>query len=49
MRGQFFGRSDAFEHQNQGAPRGADVDRFIARIQYEYGLLKSGSGLSHLS
>ena len=48
VRGHFLGRSDAFEHQNQRAAGGADIDRFVARVQYQHGLLKSGCGLSHL-
>ena len=39
-----FGGRDALEHQHQRAPGRADIDRFVARVEHEYGLLQSAIG-----
>src|ERR1035438_10278826 len=36
-----FGRGHAFEHQHQGSPRGADVDRFVTGVEHQHWLLQS--------
>ena len=37
----FFGHRDALEHKNQGAPRGAHVDRLVGGVQHEHGSKQS--------
>lgn len=41
---QFLSRCDALQHQDQRPPGRANVDRFVARIQHEYGFLEPGIG-----
>ena len=39
--GHLLGRRHALEHQHQGAPRGADVDRLVAGVQHQHRFLQS--------
>lgn len=36
----FFGHGNALQHQHNGAPRGANVDRLVGRIQYQHRLVE---------
>src|SRR5207248_323604 len=42
--GQLLGCRDTLENQHQCSPGGADVDRFVARVEYEHGILQSAVG-----
>ena len=39
----FFGHGHAFEHENDGAPRGANINRFVGCVQNEHGSVQTMS------